>query len=241
MALLCHCSQRLTRLNMTSFPPSKQLNLEVLGRLFEKTTNSYKYLFFLSILNIVHQQTGNSVNLLLYQTLTVEMLTLSWYPHFYSQLSFGTQDKIPEMLNGLTYSNFLQFKPPQQLTQNDLNQLRKNLALSPLDALTSQLMRYVPYRLIRPFFELELFGEKDGKINRKIRELSEDYFESRKPLYYFDVENQGILIHPEWQNYLSTSYNLLWDWAFWEWVDYLQACNPKISDIASRLLPPKII
>ena len=226
---------------MISFPPSKRLNLEVLGRLFENTTNSYKYLFFLSILNGVRQQQVDSVNLLPYQTLTVEMLTLSWYPHFYSRLSFGTQDKIAEMLNGLICGNLNPFKPPHKLTQNQLNAVRKNLEFSPLDAPSSQLMRYVPYRLIRPFFESELLGKKDGKINRRIRELSGECFDTRKPLYCFDAENRGILIHPEWHNYLGTSYNLLWDWAFWEWVDYLQVFNPQISDLAGRLLPPRNI
>ncbi len=222
---------------VTTLPPSNNLDIAIFSTLFDNTTNSYKHLFFWSLLEILSQRQFDTSRPIDFRELTIEMLATAWYPHAYSRLDFGSQDMIPEQLNNLKLTRQ---QSPGIFTNVEKDQLRQKVATYPLDEQIKTLMRFVPYRLIRPFFALELRGKKDVKINREILELAEIEFEMRKPLYRFTT-NQAILIHPEWADYLNNNYNVVKNWAFWEWVDYMQRRNPNYSDIASKLLPPQMI
>ncbi|GAB4301934.1 MAG: hypothetical protein Fur0025_42430 [Oscillatoriaceae cyanobacterium] len=228
----------MTNDHMTSLPPSENLDIAIFSSLFEKTTNSYKHLFFWSLLEILRQKQFDDSRRIEFREITIEMLVTAWYPYAYSQLEFGSQDMIPEQLNNLKLT-----RHSQQIgifTNIEQNQLRQTIAAHPLDEQIKPLMRFVPYRLIRPFFEQELRGKKDVKVNREILELAETEFDSIKPLYRFTT-NQAIQIHPEWAYYLKNHYSAVRNWAFWEWVDYMHRRNPNYSDIASKLLPPQMV
>lgn len=62
-------------------PHSDELNIAALSKLFGKTTNSYKFLFFLSILDILKTRDFHDAGQISYFDLTVEMLTNAWLPH----------------------------------------------------------------------------------------------------------------------------------------------------------------
>lgn len=221
---------------MKELPPSGNLDISALSGLFEQTTNSYKYLFLLSIVDILSERQFVVSSPIDLQKITSEMLVNAWYPYVYFKLSFGLQDLIAEQLDGL---NLLISQPPSRFTILDKDQLRQMLRGQSLDEAIKALMRYVPYRLIRPFFEKELRGIKDYKVNQRITELSQECFASRKPLYCFADDGKSIILHPEWGLYIKNNYATVRDWAFWEWVEYMQRCNPNISDVASKLFPPQ--
>jgi hypothetical protein len=92
----------------SNLPNSERLNISVLARIFKKTTNSYKYLFFLSILDILHRNNFKDL-VISFKDLTIEILANAWYPHNYFKLSFGTQDKIADKIDSLNL-NFNQLK-----------------------------------------------------------------------------------------------------------------------------------
>ena len=75
-------------------PNSDRLNIAALSGLFKKRTNSYKYLFFLSILTLLKNRNFEIDDGISLRDIEIEMLVTAWYPHVFFKLSFGTQDKI---------------------------------------------------------------------------------------------------------------------------------------------------
>jgi len=71
-------------------------------------------------------------------------------------------------------------------------------------------------------------------------ELSNALFAERKPLYTFyfdDNAPRGIYIHHEWLAYLYEHHGMARRWALWEWLQYMQGCNPAVPNVAAKLLP----
>ncbi len=219
--------------NLKGLPQSEQLDISALCRLFEATTNSYKYVFFLSLLDILQRRLFDISSPIAIREITIEMLATAWYPHTYFKLNFGWQDKIAEKLDSLELEISEQIL---NFTDIDKKCLRKTIATQPLDF---SLLRYVPFRLIRPFFKKELQGLKDYVINQRIEVIAREKFETRKPLFCFDENCEAISVHPEWASYIKTNYPIVRAWVSWEWLQYMQRCNPNVPAVANKLFPPQ--
>lgn len=76
---------------MYRLPDSSKLNISTLSGLFNSTTNSYKYLWFLSILDILKRRNFEPTESVSFRELVIEMLANAWYAHQYFKLSFGTR------------------------------------------------------------------------------------------------------------------------------------------------------
>ena len=218
-------------------PQSESLNIFALARLFKKTTNSYKYLFFISILDILTRRRFDVSAPIDLREIIVEMLANAWYAHNYFKLSFGSQDKITDKLDSLN----LQVSKFKDLDKKELREIIDN---QNLDDIIAFIRRYVPFRLISPFLETELKGiDRDYAVDIIVPGISISSFETRKPLYCFDSSEyrkcQAIRLHPEWASYLETNYSIVRGWVSWEWLEYMQRCNPNVPAIANKLFPPQ--
>ncbi|AFZ48543.1 hypothetical protein Cyast_2600 [Cyanobacterium stanieri PCC 7202] len=216
-----------------SLPPSHGLNISALSQLFNSTTNSYKYLFFSALLDILERNLFDC-ELISFRELVVEMLANAWYPHVFFKLSFGKQDQISLKLDKLNIQS-----EKEAITRKDI--LITTLNKSNVDDIINSLMRYVPFRLIRPFVLQELKGVKDGDINNSIVKLSRELFEQKKPLYSFNSQDyksiDSIVIHPEWINYIKENFIILKGWVAWSWLNYMQKNNPNTPNLARKLFP----
>jgi transcriptional regulator with XRE-family HTH domain len=223
-------------------PPSNEVNVAALARLFSDTTNSYKYLFFISLLDILQRRQFEVLSSVSFQELIIEMLANAWYPHTYFKLSFGKQDKISEKLDSLAFEIP---EPILKFTDTDKKLLRKAIASQNLKDIISSLRRYVPFRLIIPFLKEELTGVDAGKGNQleiAMPRIASQNFEARKPLYQFDSDQYNdctaIMIHPDWAAYLEKHYSIIRGWASWEWLSYIQKRNPSTPGILGKLFAP---
>jgi transcriptional regulator with XRE-family HTH domain len=72
-----------------ALPQSDRVSVSTLARLFESTTNSYKYLFFLSILDILKRRQFDSSLSISFAELAVETLSNAWFPHIYFKCKFS--------------------------------------------------------------------------------------------------------------------------------------------------------
>ncbi len=206
-----------------ALPKSEQLNIEAFSKLFTHTANSYKYLFFLALLNILKQRNFDHTPIAL-QDLMVEMLVIAWQAYHPHRLSFGNKD----MIAG-------RFEVFAEVGSNlSGEELRKAIASKMLST-TKELKKFAPYRLIRPFFEMELKGVKSGETNQNIAALSRDRFQEIKPLYCFDGKGESVILHPEWVQYLKEHYKVIHNWAFEIWLKYMQQCNPNIKDLVGKI------
>jgi hypothetical protein len=211
-------------------PASRRLSIGTLAGLFRNTTNSYKYLFFLALIRALRNASFQSPGPFNLHRLQNEMLTVAWYPHQYFRLSFGASDQVGSVLAA--------FRAPQSSGAGKMPramELRREFGAQISD---DALMRYVPTRLIRPFFAEELRGEKDHHVDERITRLASEQFDSVRPLYQFSLDRSAILVHPEWLAYLRDNAGIVEEWALWEWLKYMQARNPNTPNIGAKLMPP---
>jgi hypothetical protein len=222
----------MTELNNQSYlPPSERVPVAAFSAIFKQKTNSYKFLFFIGLLRRLKRENFQSPGPFSLAELQAEMLALAWYPHTYFRLSFGRQDQVANMLSNIQKPDF----KVKVGTKTHYNKLRKHFNEKASDL---SLMRYVQYRILRPFFFEELRGADDGKVNRKVSELVGKHFNKKKPLYLFTQNEDAVLLHHDWLNYLSINAGIIEEWALWEWLQYMQSQNPNVPNIAAKLLPP---
>ncbi len=233
---------------MEELPKSDTVDVSALSRLFKKTTNSYKYLFFMSLLDILKRRQFDVLSPISFKEIIIEMLANAWYPHTYFKLSFGLQDKISDKLDSLN----IDISDTKIIFQDtDKRYLRRTIIEKPIDDIILDLRRYVPFLLIRPFFEQELKSAKVGRNKRsnpgddeqEIINLAEALFNVKKPLYRFDTnlykDCSSINLHPEWVSYIENNYSIVRAWACWEWLKYMQERNPNVPAVANKLFPPQ--
>jgi transcriptional regulator with XRE-family HTH domain len=232
--------QALPKTSTQELPPSDRVNVSVLSQIFDNTTNSYKYLFFLSILNIIKRRKFDTLSPITFQEIIVEMLANAWYPHNYFKLSFGTQNQIANKLDSL---NLAIAEPILKFTYADKKLLRKSIQSQNLDDIITFISRYVPFRLIRPFFAQKTKGLLDAKVNQTLVELCNEEFEITKPIYRFDSqylkECTAIVLNQDWIEYIAENYLIVKGWASWEWLQYMQQKNPNIPNVINKIFMPQ--
>ncbi|UKO97405.1 HNH endonuclease domain-containing protein [Nostoc sp. UHCC 0870] len=221
-------------------PLSDKVNVTVLSQIFNNITNSYKYLYFLSILDILKRRNFDTLSPISFREIIVEILANAWYPHNYFKLSFGKQDQIANKLDALELEIT---EPILKFRDTDKKLLRTAINNQNLDDIVISINRYVSYRLIRPFFAQETRGLKDYDVNPAIINLANNQFDTRKPLYCFNSEDQkncnAIILHPDWIQYLEENYTIVRGWAAWEWLNYMQQRNPSTPNVVNKLFMPQ--
>ncbi|WP_287129347.1 HNH endonuclease domain-containing protein [Candidatus Cyanaurora vandensis] len=212
-------------------PSSKELNIDNLSRVFKDTTNSYKYIYFLSLLDILRRRSFDVSLAVSFRELTIEMLANAWFPHTYFKLSFGLRDQITKKLDSLQLhitDAVLKF------TDTDKQQLRETIGGQKLN---DSLMRYVPTRFIRPFSNHEISGVAEAKVKARVTDWASQHYDTGDVPY--KIEEQAITIHQKWADYFQENYVIVRGWIAWEWLNYMQRCNPNVPAIANKLFPPQ--
>lgn len=210
-------------------PPHPNLNIKAFGRIFKKTTNSYKLLFFQALLILIKDNNFERKHFG-FDELEQKMLGIAKYPIESCRLNFGVQDKVAERI------------------------------LDPSSK--DDIIRWVPYRLLTPFFENELKDLTDTQKNGMIEELSNHNNRTRQlylvkepqPAYIignsepdkvsqshsnqpvlYAINKKHITIDLEWMRYLVTNIAVIEGWALWHWVNYLQVKNPNVPSLVTKL------
>jgi hypothetical protein len=211
--------------------PQSDLNIAGLSRIFKDTTNSYKYIFFLSILDTLKRRNFDASDKIYFRELIIEMLANSWFPYTYFKLSFGFQDQI---INKLKLLNLEITDAVLKFTDTDKKQLRKTIGEQKID---SSLMRYVPYRLIIPFLEVAEKPKNDADINQWVKEKAMIAYDFAETPYL--IERDNIKINQLWADYFQEYYTIIHGWVAWEWLNYMQRCNPNVLNLSEKLFPPQ--
>lgn len=199
---------------------SQGVNINAFKATFDKTTNSYKFIFAIALTNILEER-GFGEAIISFDVITTEMLVLAWYPHKMG-LSLGKQDKLGDVLDNL-----------QSLSSTNsevefMKYLKAGVLIDyPLD-------RYVPYRILRGFFIEELRGIPDSAVNKRIVELADENFEEVKPVYRF-IDKNTIEIHPSWMDYFRVHSESMKEFVLREWVKYLESRNPDVASIREKM------
>jgi hypothetical protein len=218
--------------NRWRLPYSERLNISALLQVFSNTSASYKYLFFLSLLDVLSETTFNHLVISL-DDILLQMLASAWYPHTYFKLSFGVNDRIAEELDRLGLG---EFSGGMGFGSDARSKLKARIASK--DYTNNTLLNMVPYRLISPFFAPFMRGRKDTERNRLITELASEKFDLLRPFYCFSEDRQSIVMHTEWMLYFYDNLKLVQSFISWHWLDYMQRRNPSVPSIQMKLFPP---
>jgi hypothetical protein len=211
--------------------PSAAVDVGALSALFRDTTTSYKYVFFLGLLRCLDRRDEPDPRVPLREAI-VEVLALAWYPHTFFRLSLGAQDQIGAILDDLSTR-----MGQQELgfSSTDVERLRASIDVALSPAQHRKLARYVPYRLLAPFFQAELGRVSETRKQEAIATLARAEFATRKPLYH--VDGDELVLHPDWVVYLRENRSVVQGWASWHWLEYMQARNPNVPNLAGKLFP----
>lgn len=199
----------------------QKINLKSLAGVFNKRTNSYKFLFFLSLLDCVKNSQSKKIS---FTEITTGMLYWAWYPYSYYRLSFGKQDQVTKILDQLKEEDV----DLKNAKEKIMNFVKNNSHVE------KTLMEYVPFRFLTPFIK-EIEGANDGQKNKLIQEISKKHI--HEALVPYTLEENSLILNDHWFYYLKSHFHFLQEWTSWHWGEYMQSKNPSTPAVSKKLHP----
>lgn len=203
-------------------PQSQILSTTRLNRIFDYTSATYKFYWFLGILDLFVKQGKTRIN---EWEIIVSMVTNAWYPINYFRLSFGKSDNLHEAILQLQKKNNI----PINIGLNDLNiQLNQLIQHKEIRDKLSFLRNNVPFRFLSPWIhtsdnkEMVLRSQtfENGCLYRLVKEDREFWVE----------------LNPIWYTYLQENYEILTSFAYWGLTNFLQIRNPNVPNIPNKII-----
>lgn len=214
-------------------PNSDNLEIEVqyLNRLFEKTSECYKYFWFQAILTKVLE--GKDV--ITYEELIDEMISDAWYMVTEYHLNLGPKDTLERLIHHISCISSI--KPSEK--KGELLDYLKHCEDKEVAQKKRTLTLNVPYRLQAPFMETmkgDAWNVSEGNLIARINR--------EKRLMYYISEANGmqteIYIQPEWVKYIHKNQEILKGWLKYNMIMYLQKRNPSVPGISDKLKAPVV-
>lgn len=202
-------------------PQDTKVDVCTLSRVFSSTTGTYKFYWFLSLLDLVCLR---NMTRFTDREIVSTMVAKAWYPRVYFRLSFGFQEKLATIIDEIH-------------SQDRDNQISKHPELIAnylfeSDTLTSEMCkavtRYVPNRFLNPWLQTNNDSE--------LRLLSRSFQNGCLYAIFKDRNGWNYEINPYWLAYLRDHYRVLSDFAHWHLLRFLQQRNPNVPNIADKLI-----
>jgi len=210
-----------------TLPTEPSLKTIELGQSFKNTTTSYKFYWFLGLLETVVKDRKTDFEA---EDIACRMICSVWYPVHYFRLKLGKQDMLFRTAEALQK----RLNIPIQKKESELFDDLKKQAKSDRETIQdiSRFLRFVPYRFLSPWIK--------EQSDAKVIQASED-FSANGGLYTLYKENGRlkVRIHPQWVPYLRNNYDILRSFALWALTNYVQARNPNVPNISCKLIHPE--
>lgn len=205
-------------------PGDGNVDVGKLATLFADVTASYKFLLFQAILNTLQERRFEGKRLPL-EELAVGMLLIASHPVRYFKLSLGVWDQVSSMLSEIDYAE-----------DGDMSDADVRTAIAVARVRPRRLLRYVPTRLLTPWFDEELRGIDRRYKGQEIARLADERFQTTKPLYR--LVGDELELHPEWVRYIRINLPIVSGWAERRWIAFLQSKNPTVPAIPDKIRRP---
>ena len=207
---------------MNTLPPSRTLPIEPLTRIFKNTSATYKFYWFVGILDLYVKRDMTRMKI---WDIMVEMTVNAWYPVSYFRLSFGKSDSLRDAIISLQEVH----KLPMNINPNEL---RKWLHSHKNDTQVRQTLGFlpknVPYWFMRPWIDIadtkEIIRRSQSFENNCLYKLTKD------------DDTIWVELNPCWLPYLKENYVILKDYACWNLSSFLQVRNPNVPNIINKLV-----
>jgi hypothetical protein len=204
-------------------PNAESKAIKSLSHAFDDTTATYKFFWFISILQILATEQRDRIYV---KDIMAHMVANAWYPVHYFKLSFGNHDKLFETVVWMQEHLGITIDAT-------VDEVVENIKMHAHERDVKQRLmdraKYVPYRFLNPWLNSQDNTEIVARSQR---------FEEGCPYGIFQDKGsreQYIRINPAWEEYLLAHYLILKDFAYWRLTLYLQARNPNVPAIPDKL------
>ena len=209
-------------------PISEKLNIGYLSRLFDNTSNCYKFFWFQAILRKLNRDN----NRFSFDELVNEMIADAWYmvTEYHLRLGpIGVTDNLEEVVKYIGVIHSFPSSEKRDKIIEFLKQCDDKRVLKYKQALILN----VPYRLQVPFYDEISIDNKMWAGSKKI--LSDEINRQNRLMYYF-VKMNGLKTEIEvsdlWVEYLVSNREILNGWLKLKLIHYFQNKNPSVPGIA---------
>ena len=204
------------------------VDLNSLERIFDSTTNSYKIYWFLG----VFKEIAFKHKTVSFRRIILRMVAGAWYSVTQYNLALGFSDIVYKLIKLL----HKKYNLDSNITEIQLINFLEEINDIEVEKCIKDLMKYVPYRLLTPFFSLELSKiKKDYLINNAVVELTQI---DNRAIYKIDDENKMIIINEQWFKFIYYNQNLVSAWVNYKLICYLQKRNPNVPAIPFKINAP---
>lgn len=204
-------------------PYNSHLPVHLLASCFNNTSATYKYYWFLAIVQSVEK--GNET--IRKKELFAGMIANAWYTVNYFHVSFGKQDKLQSAIETIKTTEGLTIDKDRDKIVQTLLKSTNKITLNQLKYFDNQ----VPHWFLSPWFP-RIQNETDSIRERRIYQESKTY--DQKCLYA--LHDDTIELNPLWKDYLTANAKFLKDFCYWNLSLFLQAKNPNVPDIPNKLV-----
>lgn len=215
---------------MINLPQDHYVDIEILERLldYSNLTTSYKIFWFYGIYKEII--CGNQR--IPFRRIVCRMISSAWYPLLEYHLHFGVSDK----LNTIVTLIHEKYSVRSDINEEELLAFLAEIEDKEIEDKINNFYKYVPYRLIAPFFSDQLVGKKDAEKNPLILHLSQS---TSKALYQIIMPEKVLYINNKWFDYIYRNQNIVEGWLNYKMIYYLQKKNPNVPAIPFKLSPPQ--
>lgn len=213
-----------------NLPYAQNLEIQYLSRLFDNTSECYKFFWFQAILTKVLE--GKET--ITYEELIDEMIADAWYMVTEYHLNLGPNDTLERLVNYLQEITQMKSSEKKETILNFL----KNCTDREVNTKKRTLTKNVPYRLQAPFME----KVKGKEWNVSERALLAKINQEQRLMYYFSELNgmkTTIRIQHDWSEYIHKNQEIVKGWIQYNMITYLQKRNPNVPGIVDKLYPPQ--
>jgi hypothetical protein len=186
--------------------------------MFSNTTATYKFYWFVALLDIVVKERKTRIS---FWEIIAGMVAESWYPIHYFKISFGKSDSL--------FDKSLEIQNTFQISiESDKDKIKKYL----LDNLncTKKFLRVFTLNVAYRFLSLWIKYTYDEDVVVKSQQFENECL--------YAICGDEIVINDNWVEYLTEHYTILRDFAFWNLTEFLQKRNPNVPDVPSKLIKP---
>ena len=219
------------------------LDTHTFARIFNNTSQSYKFYWFEAILNLT-KETDEDLS---FEKIIDEMICEAWHTVTHYHLRLGPR------VNG-NAENFLEHaintlnKKVDWISQNpSRDELLSAISECGVDLKKdkTRLTDYVPYKLLYPFFDTEDLKEgleyiKNDKHSRLIAYMAK--LSGNENVFYTILDGSGlnktIRLNRYWRELLLKNYSVIRSWVQYNKVQFLQDRNPGVPGIIYKLCRP---
>ena len=203
-----------------TLPENIKLPVTRLSQVFKSTTATYKFYWFVALLDIVVKERKTKIS---FWEIISGMVAESWYPIHYFNLSFGKSDSLYVQSLALQQELNIPIDADKvKIKKVILDNIENNRVKNLLRVFTLN----VPYRFLSPWIPYT----NDNDVKARSQQFENNCL--------YALKGEMVELNPVWSEYLMEHYGILRDFAFWNLTEFLQKRNPNVPDVPSKLIKP---